>query len=329
MTPFIKKTFFRIFILLIIILCIISYRWFFYYFTYSTDAYVFANLANINSIVSGHLQKVLVQDNQAVKKNQPLLQINPAPYEFAVSKAAAAVKAAQFKYAQAKNAIDAAQANLSEKIAVLKQAKDHLQRYTQLYKTKAVPQIEMSNAQTAVDMSQAEVNLAQQQLEIAEEQLNTTDIIMAQASLKFANFQLRNTIVRAPTNGYVTNLYVQPGDYVTASQPQFALIDNTKWWIIARFRETVVRRIKKGEQVKIQIDMFPGVTFHGVVDSIGWGINRMEASPNVAASTLAYLKPTEDWIRVAQRFPVRILITNPDPKYPLRIGASAEVKVEV
>ena len=70
------------------------------------------------------------------------------------------------------------------------------------------------------------------------------------------------------------------------------------------------------------IDMYPGKVFHGHVKSIGWGINRVQ-SGNVAPSTLVYLEATEDWIRIAQRFPVRIYIDDLTDEYPMRIGASA------
>ncbi|WP_019218214.1 hypothetical protein [Legionella tunisiensis] len=70
------------------------------------------------------------------------------------------------------------------------------------------------------------------------------------------------------------------------------------------------------------LDMYPGKVFHGHVGSIGWGINRVQ-SGKVAPSTLVYLEATEYWIKIAQRFPVRIYIDDISSEYPLRIGASA------
>ena len=103
--------------------------------------------------------------------------------------------------------------------------------------------------------------------------------------------------------------------------------DYLRWLVITRYRETVLRHIKVGQKVTVWVDMYPGHKFHGVVESIGWGINRFQASNNVRESTLAYLEPTEYWIRIAQRFPVRILILDRDKKYQLRVGANAKTWV--
>lgn len=107
-----------------------------------------------------------------------------------------------------------------------------------------------------------------------------------------------------------------------ASDALFALIESKKWWIETRYRETAIRLIKPGDKALIKIDMYPGKTFHGHVASIGWGINRVQAG-NVASSSLVYLQPTEDWIQIAQRFPVQIEIDDASDEYPLRVGASA------
>ena len=100
-------------------------------------------------------------------------------------------------------------------------------------------------------------------------------------------------------------------------------METKKWWVVTRYRETSIRLIKPGDKATITIDMYPGKVFHGHVGSIGWGINRVQTG-SVAPSTLVYLEATEDWIRIAQRFPVRIYIDDVSDEYPLRIGASAE-----
>ena len=115
---------------------------------------------------------------------------------------------------------------------------------------------------------------------------------------------------------------VRRGQYIKTGEGLFALVETKHWWVVTRYRETAIRLIKPGDKAKITLDMYPGKTFHGHVKSIGWGINRVQ-SGDVVQSTLAYLEATEDWIKIAQRFPVRIFFDDLSPEYPLRIGASA------
>lgn len=132
-----------------------------------------------------------------------------------------------------------------------------------------------------------------------------------------------HTTVLAPADGYITNFNLRRGQYIKIGEGLFTLIETSRWWVVTRYRETAIRLIKPGDKARITIDMYPGKVFHGHVQSIGWGINRVQAG-DVAPSTLPYLEATEDWIKIAQRFPVRIYIDDLSAEYPLRIGASAK-----
>jgi len=166
------------------------------------------------------------------------------------------------------------------------------------------------------------VEQAKAKLNIAKINLNDNEILVAQAELDQASYLLKNTILTAPEEGYITNFNLRDGQYIQAGQGLFALIETKQWWIVTRYRETALRLIKPDDKAKIMIDMYPGKVFHGHVESIGWGINRVQTG-SVATSTLVYLDATEDWIRLAQRFPVRIFIDDLTAEYPMRIGASA------
>jgi multidrug efflux system membrane fusion protein len=135
------------------------------------------------------------------------------------------------------------------------------------------------------------------------------------------------TTLYAPVDGLVTNMKVHPGQYVTKGQGLFAIIDTKHWWLVARYRETVLRRIQPGKKVRITIDMYPGKVFRGHVQSVGWGINRQQ-SGEAAPSPLIYMKPTEYWIKIAQRFPVIIDFEDWPKAYPLRVGASGTTWVD-
>ncbi|HHF7367122.1 TPA: efflux RND transporter periplasmic adaptor subunit [Legionella bozemanae] len=175
------------------------------------------------------------------------------------------------------------------------------------------------------------VQQAKFKLEIAQLNYENEKVDAAKAKLKIAqahfeldkaNYRLNHTILVAPADGYITNFNLRVGQYIKKGEGLFALIETKQWWVVTRYRETALRLIQPGDKAKIMIDMYPGKVFHGHVDSIGWGINRVQ-SGNVAPSTLMYLEATEDWIRIAQRFPVRIYIDDLSDEYPMRIGASA------
>ncbi|MDR3443516.1 MAG: HlyD family secretion protein [Legionella sp.] len=166
------------------------------------------------------------------------------------------------------------------------------------------------------------VSLAKAKLKNAQVTMNEEQIAAAQIEVTQANHQLQQSTLTAPDDGYITNFHLQVGQYVQAGQGLFAFINPNHWWVITLYRETAIRLIQPGDKAKITIDMYPGKVFHGHVESIGWGINRVQQG-NAAPSTLMYMEATEDWIRIAQRFPVRISIDDLTDEYPMRVGASA------
>lgn len=175
----------------------------------------------------------------------------------------------------------------------------------------------------AVEQAKAKLNSAQ--LKYDNEALanrDDSDILSAKAQLSEANYLVQHTTLTAPEAGYITNFNVRKGQYLSVGEGLCALIETAHWWVETRYKETVLRLIKPGDKAKIMIDMYPGKVFHGHVKSIGWGINRVQKG-NVTNSTLVYMEATEDWIRIAQRFPVHIAIDDLTDEYPLRIGASA------
>ena len=238
----------QITVLALVLLAYGAYRYFAFYDTRSSDAYVSANVINMASLVSGPVIKVYIKENQPVKKGDKLIEIDPLPYQYAVDKAKA--------------------------------------------------RLAFDKAKDKDEVMAAEVELAQ------------------------AEYLLEHTIITAPEDGFITNFNLAVGEYVRSGQGLFAFIATNEWWIVTRYRETVIRLIKPGDKAEIWLDMYPGKVFHGHVTSIGWGINRVQ-SGNVATSTLVYLEATEDWIKLAQRFPVLIHIDDLSTEYPMRIGASA------
>lgn len=299
-----------------------AYRYFAYYDTRSNDAYVSAHVVNMASLVSGPITKLYIKDNQKVKKGDKLIEIDSLPYQYAVKRAKAKLNIAKLNYENEKLTIIQAEQQLKQSQIMLSLSQDHYNRYSQLELKGDMAKITLVNLTDKIKEQEAAITEAEQQLKIAQTNLDDNEILAAQAELEQAEYLLRHTLLIAPEDGYVTNFNIRIGQYIQTGKGLFALIETKQWWVVTRYRETAIRLIHPGDKAKIMIDMYPGKVFHGHVKSIGWGINRVQ-SGNAAPSTLVYLEATEDWIRIAQRFPVRIYIDDLTDEFPMRIGASA------
>lgn len=147
----------------------------------------------------------------------------------------------------------------------------------------------------------------------------------AQAALATARLQLDHTAVVAPVGGYVTNLQVKAGSYVEAGVPQIAIVDADSFWVAAYFKETELPRIRVGDPARVTLIGYPGQPLSGRVDSIAFGIGRRNAA--AAPGDLAEVAPMFEWIRLAQRIPVRIQLDALPPDILLRVGYTASVSV--
>ena len=155
---------------------------------------------------------------------------------------------------------------------------------------------------------------------------------VAQGEILFDIAALKSTTnntdaVRAPTSGTLVNFVLQAGDSVQSGDKVTGIINTSRVWIRARIKETSLRYVHIGDQVTIQLRMYPGQLLFGHVTVIGAGVNRVQASTSVISSVLPYLEQTENWIQLAQRFPVMILIDKLPAGVQPRVGATARVLI--
>ena len=188
--------------------------------------------------------------------------------------------------------------------ANLKQRQQDLERQSELYKNHVVAQQDFQNAEDNFSAAQAQ-------------------LISAKANLELARLNLSYTKVFAPVNGYVTNMNTSEGTYVTAGKQLIALVDGSSFWIAAYFKETQVPHIQIGQKADLAL-MGYKQPFQGVVRSIGWGIYVQDGSGSDATGLLPSISQTVDWVRLPQRFPVRIEPSGVPP-VPLRIGQTVSV----
>jgi multidrug resistance efflux pump len=188
--------------------------------------------------------------------------------------------------------------------ANLKQWQQDLDRQSELFKNHVVAQQDFQNAQDSFAAAQAQ-------------------LVSAKANLELARLNLSYTKVFAPVNGYVTNVNTSDGTYVTAGKQLLALVDTSSFWIAAYFKETQLPHIEIGQKANLLL-MGYKKPFQGVVRSIGWGVYVQDGSGSDATSLLPAISQTIDWVRLPQRFAVRIEPVGVPP-VPLRIGQTVSV----
>jgi len=292
----------------------------------STDnAYVNADRIEMAAQVSGPVTRIWIQDQQAVKRGDLLLEIDPEPYQLAVEAAEAQLELSYQSSSQDRAAVAAARAMVMQRSAELRNAQSTEQRAMELTRQKLISKQSAETTSTQAQTAAAAVQAAQANLEQATSALGKAGaqnaaVRAAAAKLAQANLDLAHTRITAPASGLVANFELRPGSIVQSGVPIFTVIGDADYWVDANFKETELRRIKKGQLATIVVDMYKDHEFKGEVQSLSGGAGQ-------AFSLLPAQNATGNWVKVTQRVPVRVRLLNPIPELPLRIGTTATVNI--
>jgi len=296
------------------------------------DAYAYADTIYVVPEVSGRIVDLPVRDNQAVKKGDLLLRIDPRPYQAALNQARARLDALDKQIALTQRSVNAQQFNAAAVKAAVEraratanQAADTLHRTEPLLANGYVSAEEVDRARTVQRSAQAELNASMLQAQQAAAAVSGVDALVAQraevqAQIEIAELNLEFTEVRAPFDGRVASLRTTVGQFASALKPVFTLIDSRHWYVVANFRETDLNGIRPGTPATVYLMTDTGKRFSGTVDSIGYGV--LPDDGGVVLEGLPRVQRTINWVHVSQRFPVKIAVRDPDPSM-FRIGTSA------
>lgn len=236
---------------------------------------------------------------------------------------------AQLKFAQndydriapllAKHYVTTQQADQAQTAVRVAQEASH-QAASQTLQAEAQEQMALAAKQTAG----ANLEASQSKLGEAQHAVDTLDTLQSErpsraAKVQQAELNLAWTSVRAPFDGYVTNMNISPGAYAHVGTPMFTLIDNSRWWVLANYRESELKHIRPGQNAEVYLMDQHNRRYDGVVDSVGRGVFPEDGG---TAGGLPNLDRTLNWVHLSARFPVRIRVLNPDPE-AFRIGATA------
>ncbi len=326
-------------------------------YPWTRDGLVRAHVVEIIPRVSGEIVRVPVRNNQLVKKGDLLFEIDPRTFQATVDLARAQldnmhdivkslaeqVEGMRDDVGQHEADLNGAKSGVEGAAAEEEDARLSFQRAKDLVASGAISRANFDNRNAAYQTSLAKLTGAKAQvsqmtaaLARAKDDLargiadlgtpgeDNPRLRRAAADLETAQLNLGFTKVRAPTDGYVTNLLLHVGDSAVANQPIMAVIDANSFYVEAFFRETMVESFRNGDRAVVTLMSYPDTPLQGEIESIGWGIAQQNGSSGF--QQLPAVQPTFEWIRLAQRIPVIVRIEASD-KLKLRAGTTASVVV--
>lgn len=296
---------------------------------YTDQASVQAYVVNLAPDVAGRVSVVNVADNQQVRAGQVLFAIDPERYQIAANSAAAQLSTAGQSVGASTASLESAQARLAVAEANLANARLQSARVLDLVQHGVRSPANADEATAALRTAVADVGRARADVEEARQNLgpqgpSNPQIRQAQAGLNKAQRDVRDTVVRAPSNGAVTSLQLAPGRFLGAGQTALTFIDSDVIWIDAELRENALEHIEPGDRVSIVLDVRPGRVYSGKVESIGWGVDDRDVDPQTG---LPAIRNDSGWVREPQRFPVRVKFDPDDGPGGVRVGSQASAVI--
>jgi len=301
----------------------------------TTDAIVTANTIQVAPEIVGRIATLNVKDDAVVKRGDVLFTIEEERYVLALAQARAQVATLEAQIdltnrvvSSQVTAVSVSRAHAEAARARVKQATDTLIRMEPLLPDGYVTSEQVDLARTAKATAESELNGALSATRQTRQAVGDANALLAQLSgaralVGLAERDLRNTVVRAPFDGRIVGVTTSVGQIVTPARALFTLIDTSQWYVIADFRETELKSISPGHHVTAYVMEAPRAHLQGCVESIGSAVAELE---NLAIAGVPPIQRDLNWIRIAQRFPVRITLSSP-PEELMRIGASAVVVV--
>jgi multidrug efflux system membrane fusion protein len=302
----------------------------------SEDAVVQADVVHISSAIPGKISEILVHEGARVKRGDVLFRLERDVYELRVKQTHAELAIAEAALHTRGRAVNAESANaviakeqITRAQTNLSLAKRTVERLQPLVAKGYATKQELDIATTAERDAQISLSQAASQMQAAQQLVGKVDAAQAavqvsQVAVAIAEKALQDTEIHAPHDGLVVGLRVATGERLAPGQSLFTLIDSQRWYAQALYLETELADIPMGACASVYVLGSPKRELQGKVINVGWGVNDVDVV-NLPMS-LPYVQKSLNWVRVAQRFPVRILLENP-PQELMRMGASATVTV--
>ncbi len=298
---------------------------------YSSQARVHALVVPVAGEVSGAVVEVAVATNQQVMAGDLLFRIDPTQYELAVAGAEASLDAARESVGGSEAGIPAAEANVRAAEASRQKAEQDAVRLRRIKQQDpgALSDRQLEAAEANLLVAVAQLAAAEASLEQARQSLGRTGeenskVLQANAALEQAQTNLERTTIKAPTDGVVTDVRVDKGNFAGTGAPQMTFVSTEDVWIQADLTENNLGNVDAGDRAGVIFDVYPGRVFEGTVRDLSFGVS-VDSAP---LGGLPTVDNNRQWLRDAQRFPVVVDFDMPaEDMRRLRVGAQASVIV--
>lgn len=291
----------------------------------TTTGAVLTNNLQVSSRVSGQIEEVYVKDNQLVQAGEPLFALDPLPFELAVQQAEVSLTQARADFIGGEQDLKAAEAQLRQAAANLEASRVELARSEQLRTggMRSVAEHEKiavahAGAQAALDAATAQVEGLRIRVGSSEE--TNSKIQAALVSLEQAKLNWAFAIVKAPTDGFITNLKLVAGQMVGAGSPALTLVESGGHWISVELRENQLVNLDVGDSATVTFDVVPGRTFNAKVTGIAHGIDNGRSTAN----GLMQNQSATRWFEPARKIPVTLQLDDAE-EWPTRARLGSKV----
>jgi membrane fusion protein (multidrug efflux system) len=295
------------------------------------DAYIRAAKLSVANDISGIVQTVAVHEGQQVHRGDVLLRLDPAPFRYAVDSARAVLAATALKMEAAKRDYQRTLRETAARQSQVNADEADLARFSGLVKTGGVTRAEYDTARFKLESDRNMVASLDQQSHVQLARLandpgidvrTTPDYLEAEAKLHEAERQLAHATLTAPFDGVVTSVdSVQPGQYLAAATAALGLVSTTDVWVEAYPKESQLTHATPGDRAVVTVDTYPGRTWNGVLESIS-------PASGSSFSVLPAQNASGNWVKVVQRIPIRVRLTQHPGDPVLRDGMSVDVTIE-
>lgn len=328
------------------------------------NAQIQADISPVIPKVPGTVIAVKTDDNRPTKVGDTLVVLDDREFSLRVQQAEVALEQARANVSLARKTAqtassgtgsassnaDAATAGIAQAQAGIKiaevrvlQSKQNFDRQAALYAQQSATKATYDNTKAEYDAAEAQLNAAKQQVIVLQQQASaarkqvttvsnqagvaTEGIRLAELAVKQARTNLETArlqhsycVITAPADGTVSSKSVQVGQVVSPGQTLMQVAGDSKVWVVANFKETQVGEMRVGQPAEVKVDAYPDKVFKGKVESL---------SPATGArfSMLPPDNATGNFVKVTQRIPIKIALTESDPNTPLRAGMSVAVTV--
>lgn len=293
-------------------------------------AVVKADIIKITPEINGKVTRVYIKDNQSVKKGDLLFEIDPAPFVIAKKAAEIALEKAYQDVEALKKMITASKASVKAAEAAYKDTLKNKKRSRALFKSKSISEKKLEDAiryskEARSRLEAAKASLQEKILRLGKPDQGNIAVEAAKIKLEKAALYLSYTKIYSPADGSIVNISINPGSFAVAGHPVLAVVDSSSIHVMAALKETQLKSVKAGDKAVIKFMTESGKETKGFVESIGSAINPMEYRSS--DSIVPTIPAAFDWVRLAQRVPVKIDFESDKGFKPIP-GTTASVQIQ-